>query len=89
MLLGGRNRFREQITVVVLIFGANGDRISSAGELLPTPRTALGEEGVSIVACPVDYSENSVFTEVLGQHDATRLPRAPPGAVSHTPVTHR
>jgi thiamine pyrophosphate-dependent acetolactate synthase large subunit-like protein len=64
---------------VVLIFGANGDRISSAGELLPTPRTALGEEGVSIVACPVDYSENSVFTEVLGQHDATRLPRDPAG----------
>jgi acetolactate synthase I/II/III large subunit len=26
--------------------GANGYRTSSAGELLPTPRTALGEEGV-------------------------------------------
>jgi acetolactate synthase-1/2/3 large subunit len=42
-------------------FGANGYRISSAGELLPTPRTALGEEGVSIIAWPVEPSDGGRF----------------------------
>jgi thiamine pyrophosphate-dependent acetolactate synthase large subunit-like protein len=45
-------------------FGANGYRISSAGDLLPTPRTVLGEEGVST------YSPRIA---------ATRLPRDPAG----------
>ncbi|MDT5303857.1 MAG: acetolactate synthase large subunit [Mycobacterium sp.] len=39
---------------------ANGYRISSAGELLPTPRT-VGEEGVSTIAWPVDLSEGGRF----------------------------
>jgi acetolactate synthase I/II/III large subunit len=52
-------------------FGANGYRISSAGELLPTPRTALGEEGVSIIACPSTTQRTSVLTDALGQLDTT------------------
>ena len=47
-------------------FGANGYKISAAAELLPTLRKALDEEGVSIIACPVDYSENIKLTDKLG-----------------------
>ena len=35
-------------------FGARGDRIKSAAELLPALREALASDGVSIIACPVD-----------------------------------
>ena len=52
-------------------FGAKGYRISSADELLPTLKAALDDEGVSLIACPVDYSENLRLTERLGQLDAT------------------
>lgn len=52
-------------------FGAKGYRIESADELLPTLRTALASDGVSIIACPVDYSENLRLTERLGQLDGT------------------
>jgi acetolactate synthase-1/2/3 large subunit len=34
-------------------------------------RTALADDGVSIIACPVDYSENLRLTERLGQLDGT------------------
>ena len=36
-----------------------------------TLRAALADEGVSIIACPVDYSENLRLTERLGQLDDT------------------
>src|SRR5690606_9876768 len=36
-------------------FGAQGYQINGADELLPTLEKALGEAGVSIIACPVDY----------------------------------
>jgi acetolactate synthase I/II/III large subunit len=52
-------------------FGAKGYRISHADELLPTLRTALASDEVSIIACPVDYSENLQLTERLGQLDDT------------------
>ncbi len=52
-------------------FGAKGYRISYADELLPTLRTALDSDGVSIIACPVDYSENLRLTDRLGQLDGT------------------
>jgi acetolactate synthase-1/2/3 large subunit len=52
-------------------FGAKGYRISDADELLPTLRAALADDGVSIIACPVDYSENLRLTERLGQLDDT------------------
>ncbi|WP_211241176.1 acetolactate synthase large subunit [Pseudonocardia spinosispora] len=48
-------------------FGARGYRISSADELLPTLREALADDGVSIIACPVDYSENLRLTDRLGE----------------------
>ena len=52
-------------------FGAKGYRITSAAELLPTLRTALDGGGVSVIACPVDYSENMRLTDRLGQLDDT------------------
>ncbi|MEM1130122.1 MAG: acetolactate synthase large subunit [Pseudomonadota bacterium] len=48
-------------------FGAKGHRIEAAGELLPTLERALAEDGVSVIACPVDYSENNALTDHLGQ----------------------
>lgn len=52
-------------------FGAKGYRINSADELLPTLRTALADDGVSVIACPVDYSENLRLTDRLGELDET------------------
>ena len=48
-------------------FGAKGYRIESAAELLPTLQKALNEPGVSLVACPVDYSENMALINSLGE----------------------
>jgi acetolactate synthase-1/2/3 large subunit len=50
-------------------FGATGYRIGSAGELLPTLRTALAADTVSIIACPVDYSANLELISSLGDLD--------------------
>jgi len=47
-------------------FGARGYQIGSAGELLPTLRSALDDDVVSVIACPVDYSENARLIERLG-----------------------
>jgi acetolactate synthase-1/2/3 large subunit len=47
-------------------FGAQGYLIGTADELLPTLRTALAGNTVSIIACPVDYSENIKLTDKLG-----------------------
>lgn len=52
-------------------FGAKGYRISHAEELLPTLRAALAEDGVSLISCPVDYSENLRLTDRLGELDET------------------
>ncbi len=52
-------------------FGAKGYRITSADELLPTLKNALDDDGVSLIACPVDYSENLQLTDTLGQLDST------------------
>ena len=52
-------------------FGATGYRIDSADALLPTLQTALASDGVSIIACRVDYTENLRLTERLGQLDGT------------------
>ena len=48
-------------------FGARGYRVASAGELLPTLTEALASETVSIVTCPVDYSENLRLSDALGE----------------------
>ena len=50
-------------------FGAKGYRISSAGELLPTLRAALGDDTVSVIACPVDYTANAELIRSLGGLD--------------------
>ena len=34
--------------------------------LLPTLKSALEDDAVSVIACPVDYSENMELTEKLG-----------------------
>jgi acetolactate synthase-1/2/3 large subunit len=48
-------------------FGARGYRISSAGELLPVLHECLASDGVSVIACPVDYRENMELTRELGE----------------------
>jgi acetolactate synthase-1/2/3 large subunit len=50
-------------------FGATGYRISAAEELLPTLRTALAADTVSVIACPVDYSANLKLISSLGGID--------------------
>jgi acetolactate synthase I/II/III large subunit len=47
-------------------FGARGYAVGSAGELLPTLRSALDDDAVSVIACPVDYAENARLVERLG-----------------------
>lgn len=47
-------------------FGAKGYHIKAAADLLPTLRKALDDDGVSVIACPVDYSENLKLTDRLG-----------------------
>ena len=48
-------------------FGARGYQITAADQLLPALREALDSGGVSIIACPVDYSENLRLTDRLGE----------------------
>jgi acetolactate synthase I/II/III large subunit len=50
-------------------FGAAGHRIASADELLPTLRSALDADTVSVIACPVDYSANLELIRSLGELD--------------------
>ena len=47
-------------------FGAKGYAIESASELLPTLRKALDDDAVSVIAVPVDYTENARLVERLG-----------------------
>jgi acetolactate synthase I/II/III large subunit len=48
-------------------FGARGYQIKAAAELLPALREALASDGVSVIACPVDYRENLKLTTRLGE----------------------
>ncbi|MFV1992339.1 MAG: acetolactate synthase large subunit [Acidiferrobacterales bacterium] len=48
-------------------FGAKGYRIEKTADLLPTLKQALADKTVSIIDCPVDYSENMRLTEKLGE----------------------
>ena len=48
-------------------FGARGYRVGSAGDLLPILDEALALDTVSVIACPVDYSENLRLTDTLGE----------------------
>ncbi|MCK9377531.1 MAG: acetolactate synthase large subunit [Syntrophobacterales bacterium] len=46
-------------------FGAKGYLIRAADELLPTLKQAIADHTVSVIACPVDYSENTKLTGKL------------------------
>lgn len=46
-------------------FGAKGYRIQSAGELIPTLKRAIADNTVTVIDCPVDYSENMKLTREL------------------------
>ncbi len=48
-------------------FGARGYRVTSAGGLLPALAEALAADTVSVITCPVDYSENLQLTGTLGE----------------------
>jgi acetolactate synthase-1/2/3 large subunit len=48
-------------------FGARGYRINSASDLLPTLTEALAADTVSVITCPVDYSENLQLSHTLGE----------------------
>jgi acetolactate synthase I/II/III large subunit len=50
-------------------FGARGYAIEAASELLPTLRKALDDDAVSVIAVPVDYTENARLVERLGALD--------------------
>lgn len=47
--------------------GATGHAIEAAGDLLPTLTECLASDGVHVIACPVDYSENARLVERLGE----------------------
>jgi acetolactate synthase-1/2/3 large subunit len=47
-------------------FGARGHAVKSADDLLPVLREALAHDGVDVISCPVDYTENLRLTERLG-----------------------
>ena len=48
-------------------FGARGYRVGAAGDLLPILKEALAADTVSVITCPVDYTENLRLTEALGE----------------------
>jgi acetolactate synthase I/II/III large subunit len=48
-------------------YGATGHLIRTPDELLPTLQAALRGDGVTIIACPVDYAENALLVERLGE----------------------
>jgi acetolactate synthase I/II/III large subunit len=48
-------------------FGARGYLVRSAGDLLPMLTEALAADTVSVIACPVDYTENLQLTSALGE----------------------
>jgi len=48
-------------------FGAKGHLITRAGDILPTLKRSLADNHVSVIACPVDYSQNAALTNKLGK----------------------
>jgi acetolactate synthase-1/2/3 large subunit len=58
-------------------FGAQGCLIRAAEELLPALKKALAADTVSVIACPVDYSENTKLTEKLERLTAPLEVRCP------------
>jgi acetolactate synthase I/II/III large subunit len=48
-------------------FGARGYRVQAADDLLPIFTEAMEADFVSVITCPVDYSENLRLTSALGE----------------------
>jgi acetolactate synthase I/II/III large subunit len=48
-------------------FGARGYRVRAADDLLPILTEAMAADFVSVITCPVDYSENLRLTSALGE----------------------
>ena len=48
-------------------FGAKGYRLECATELEPLLKEALNSKTVTVIDCPVDYSENLKLTKQLGE----------------------
>ena len=48
-------------------FGARGYRVGAADDLLPMLKEALAADTVSVITCPVDYTENLRLTDALGE----------------------
>ncbi|MGN6822950.1 MAG: acetolactate synthase large subunit [Candidatus Nitrosocosmicus sp.] len=48
-------------------FGAKGYKISQPNELLPILKSSLKDNTVSVISCPVDYSENIKLINKLGE----------------------
>ena len=48
-------------------FGAKGYKVKNADDLPRMLTAALNDNGVSVIDCPVDYSENLKLTEKLGE----------------------
>jgi acetolactate synthase I/II/III large subunit len=48
-------------------FGARGYRVAAASDLLPMLTEAMSADTVSVITCPVDYSENLRLTSALGE----------------------
>ena len=48
-------------------FGAIGYRVEDVADLRPALERAIASDSVSIIECPVDYSENMKLTERLGE----------------------
>lgn len=48
-------------------YGCRGVHISAAHQLLPALQEALALDTVTLIDCPVDYSENTRLTDRLGQ----------------------
>ncbi len=48
-------------------YGAKGYAIKRTEDLLPTLQRALEDNTVSVIACPVDYAQNKVLTDKLGE----------------------
>ena len=58
-------------------YGAQGVRIKAANELLPALERALSFDGITIIECPVDYSENLKLSSRLLAASSTKLTDGP------------
>ncbi len=53
--------------VLARAFGARGERVEAAGDLVPALEAAFAGRGPCLIELPVDYRENFTLTERMGQ----------------------